>query len=249
MNIRKILACSTIAFSITLACGLNVLANDSEVTAETNITAEGETKEKAGYINASKVRLRSESSTDSKIIATMNRGARLTVLSKEGEWYKVIHNDSNGYVFHEFVTLGETAPVESSSSVECLDWWDGGKSLMKIGTIVTVTDVSTGVLYKIRVMSSGSHADVEPLTADDTAKMKQTRGGQWSWSPRAILLTFENGRTIAASANGMPHSVSTIKDNNFPGHFCIHFLNSRNHYNNKVDAGHQAQVKRAFDAS
>ena len=236
MNIRSVLACLVLAIALTLAISFNVLAGESVVN------------EEAGYINARNVRLRSEGSLNAGIITTMRYRARVTVLRNEGEWYQVIHNGSNGYVFNEFVTLGEPDYVEINSNIELLDWSGGGKSLMKSGTIVTVTDVSTGIQYKIRVMSSGSHSDVEPLTADDTARKRQTRGGSWSWSPRAIWLTFENGRTIAASANGMPHGGSSISGNNFSGHFCIHLLNSRNHFNNRVDTGHQNQVRRAYNA-
>ena len=251
MNVRKGLSGLIFIFFITLAFSLNVMANESdeiEITTEAEVTAEAEVKE-LGYINASGVRLRSEDSLDSKVLTTMNYGAKLTILGKEGEWYKVIHNDSSGYVFNEFVTLGELSPVEANGDVELLDWWNGGKSLMTTGTIATITDVSTGIQFKIRVMSSGSHADVEPLTADDTAKMKQTRGGKWSWSQRAIWVTLENGRTIAASANGMPHSRSSISNNDFPGHFCIHFLNSKNHGSNRINSGHQEQIRIAYRAS
>ena len=249
MNIRKGLSVAALALAMTLTCSLNVLANESKVTEETRITTEAGMKEEAGYINASNVRLRSEGNLNARTLTTMNHGAKLTILGKEGEWYKVIHNDSNGYVFNEFVTLGDAAQIEMNGDVELLDWWNGCQSLMRAGTVATVTDVSTGIQFQIQVIFGTNHADAEPLTADDTAKMRQTRDGQWSWSPRAIWVTLENGRTIAASANSMPHGRSSIHNNNFPGHFCIHFLNSYNHGRTRVNPEHQSQVRRAFDAS
>ena len=57
-----------------------------------------------------------------------------------------------------------------------------------------------------------------------------------------------NGKTYAASQNGMPHAVYSITDNNFNGHFCIHFLNSRTHTGNRLDSAHQSCVKAAYSA-
>ena len=37
--------------------------------------------------------------------------------------------------------------------------------------------------------------------------------------------------------NGMPHGTTTISSNNFDGHFCIHFKNSKTHESDKVDPG------------
>jgi len=249
MNIQKGLAGATLVLFMLLVCSLNVLANEPDALEGTGVTTETENHQQVGYINASNVRLRSEADLTAKILITLRRGAKLTILGKEGEWYKVIHNDFIGYVFNEFVTFGEAGRKEMNDGVEMLDWSSEGKSIMKEGTVATITDISTGIQFKIRVLFGTNHADVEPLTADDTAKMKQTRGGKWSWGRRAIWVTLESGRTFAASANGMPHGRSSISNNNFPGHFCIHFLNSRIHGTNKVDAEHQNQIKIAFNAS
>ena len=46
--------------------------------------------------------------------------------------------------------------------------------------------------------------------------------GEWSWERRAIIVVV-GGRRIAASMAGMPHGAGLIKDNDFPGHFCVHF--------------------------
>ena len=48
---------------------------------------------------------------------------------------------------------------------------------------------------------------------------------------------------------GMPHGDSdSMPDNNFDGCFCIHFLNSRTHSGNRLDAAHQAAVAKAYKA-
>ena len=136
----------------------------------------------------------------------------------------------------------------SSSSVQLVDWWTSNiQSVFSRGTVATVTDVKTGISWQVKRRGGTNHADVEPLTASDTAKMKQAYGGSWSWTRRAIWVTI-NGKKYAASMNGMPHGVQSITNNNFSGHHCIHFLNSRTHTGNRLDSAHQAAVKAAYEA-
>ena len=57
-----------------------------------------------------------------------------------------------------------------------------------------------------------------------------------------------DGVSYAASMNGMPHGTGSITTNNFDGHHCIHFLNSRTHTGNRWDTQHQAMVQKAYKA-
>jgi LysM repeat protein len=127
---------------------------------------------------------------------------------------------------------------------EMADWWTVASEVFTIGTTATVTDLDSGLTYRVVRKGGTNHADCQPLTAADTAKMKQAYGGSWSWTRHAILVNV-NGRVFAASQNGMPHGGQSIYDNNFNGHFCIHFLNSRTHGTNRVDPAHQAAVHKA----
>ena len=129
---------------------------------------------------------------------------------------------------------------------ESLDWFKNGDNTIPKGAILTVKDVNTGKTFKVKRWSGANHADVEPLTASDTAVMKSLYGS-WSWSRRAILVLYK-GHVYAASMNGMPHGTSTINNNNFNGHFCIHFTGSKTHASKKVDPDHQAAIRRALKA-
>ncbi|PKP39502.1 MAG: glycosyl hydrolase, partial [Bacteroidetes bacterium HGW-Bacteroidetes-15] len=122
--------------------------------------------------------------------------------------------------------------------------WPYASMLFNVGATATITDLASGLNFRVKRLGGGNHADTEPLTAADTAVMKRIYGGVWSWRTRHIIVEIA-GRYIAASMNGMPHSIQTIYNNNFPGHFCIHFLNSRNHNTNSIDPSHQASVRRA----
>ncbi len=122
--------------------------------------------------------------------------------------------------------------------------WSEAKLLFPKNRYALVTDLETGLSFNIRRKSGTYHADVQPLTAKDTETMKNIFGGNWSWKRRAIILKVD-GRMIAASMNGMPHGAGSIKNNNFPGHFCIHFLGSKVHKSNKVDLAHQLMIAKA----
>ena len=130
---------------------------------------------------------------------------------------------------------------------ERLDWFNGKQNVIPRGAIFEIKDVTTGKVFKVKRWAGANHIDAEPLTAADTAIMKQIYGGSWSWNRRAILVKY-NGHVYAASMNGMPHGTTTISNNNFNGHFCVHFYKSRTHETNRVDANHQNAVARAMNA-
>ncbi|MHB9093662.1 MAG: hypothetical protein ACYC21_03230 [Eubacteriales bacterium] len=106
-----------------------------------------------------------------------------------------------------------------------------------------VVDFDTGLSFMVQRRAGRNHADVQPLTAGDSAIMKKIYGGRWSWKRRAVVLEIK-GRRIAASMNGMPHGAGTIAGNDFNGHFCIHFRDSKTHTEDKNDA-HQIMVWKA----
>ena len=65
-----------------------------------------------GYITGSKVRLRSEANTDSKIVDTTNKGEVVTVISKDGDWYNVIYDLKEGYIHEDYLDVSTTANAE-----------------------------------------------------------------------------------------------------------------------------------------
>lgn len=142
---------------------------------------------------------------------------------------------------------GSSSSSSNSTKTESLDWFKNGNSAIPRGAVFTVKDVDTGKTFQVRRWAGSSHCDSEPLTSTDTATMKAIYGGSWSWTRRAILVSY-NGHVYAASMNGMPHGTST-RDNNFNGHFCIHFTGSKTHGTDRVDEDHQAAVQKALKST
>lgn len=160
-----------------------------------------------------------------------------------------------------------TAAASREGEIEMLDWWKEANKVFSIGTTAKVTDVETGKTFNIVRTYGGNHADCEAATLEDSKIIKDIWGGKWSWSRRPIIIE-EDGRKLAASMAAMPHAgvdsqpankilnkrsqgygrghnLDKIKNNGMDGVFDVHFLNSRTHGSNRVDANHQNAVKKA----
>ncbi|NLG32367.1 MAG: hypothetical protein GX550_02505 [Syntrophomonadaceae bacterium] len=137
-------------------------------------------------------------------------------------------------------------PGDSEPQVlgEWLAWNEVNPQFPKYST-AKVTDIDTGLQFNIARRGGTYHVDVQPLTARDTEVMKQIYNQNWSWKRRAVVVELENGKKIAGSMNGMPHGGGIIKNNNFDGHFCIHFRDSITHGSRKLDVAHQMMVMKA----
>ena len=125
---------------------------------------------------------------------------------------------------------------------EYLNWWTEAQYVFPINQVATVTDFKTGRFFQIKRTIGANHADCEPLTSNDANIIKQIWGGNYSWSERAVIVSVE-GRKIAASMASMPHDIEYITNNNFNGHFDIHFKNSTRHNDGAITPAHQQQVK------
>ena len=110
----------------------------------------------------------------------------------------------------------------SAGKVQYANWYDKVKSVAKKYPYATVYDFATGISWQIHIFSVGAHADYEPVTANDTAKMLKVFGGN-TWNPRAVWVVFSDGSVYMGSTHSMPHDVQHVKDNNFAGHSCLHF--------------------------
>jgi len=197
-------------------------------------------------------------STSSKVLGTLDQNTAVKITAIKGDWCRVEKNGATAFmkksdlsetmIAEKEESAGESTAKPASGKAKEMDWWTSGiQQIFARETVATITDVDTGISWREIRKGGTNHADVQPLTAEDTAAMKKAVGGSWSWNRRAIWVTI-NGEKYAASMNCMPHGSGTIKDNNFNGHHCIHFTNSRTHGGNKICSKHQAAIKKAAAA-
>ncbi|MCL5290813.1 MAG: hypothetical protein M1489_07310 [Firmicutes bacterium] len=138
----------------------------------------------------------------------------------------------------------EKAKEKPSQYGEFLSWEEVDRVFPKYSK-ATVIDFETGLQFHVQRRAGSYHADVQPLTSGDTSVMKMIYNGSWSWKRKAVIVQLDNGRRIAASMNGMPHGGGAIRGNNFDGHFCIHFRNSKIHASREINMDHQIMVWKA----
>ena len=140
---------------------------------------------------------------------------------------------------------------------EKIDWYTGGiQELIPRGSNFKVYDVKTGLVWWAHRWAGGKHADIEPLTAADTAILCQLYGvskasninSKEHWQRRPCLVTVGT-RTFACSLYGVPHNPDgdTIDDNNLTGQVCLHFTNSRTHDSDRVDSYHTEAIQYAWE--
>ena len=137
----------------------------------------------------------------------------------------------------------------SSIKTEKLDWFSKGKSIFgKNGLRFQMKDVKSGTIVNCRSRKGTNHMDAEPVSAADTQKLLSIYGGKFDWKRHPVLVKY-NGHVYAGSMYCEPHGDSAINDNNFSGHFCIHFSGSKTHGSGNVDSGHQNAISQALKAT
>lgn len=228
--------------------------------------------------------LRKEPSPDAEIIEKLNENDKVTAYYKYFGWYAVkTESGQRGFVYEsqideEFLYLLDRQNMvelqenlkkfsgASSRPIEVVDWSEASRILPRGGTAV-IEDVYSGKRFSIKRTFGTNHADVETLTAADTAIMKQIWGG-FNWQRRPVIVHVA-GRRLAASMAGMPHAgkdsapnlayvggrsngygygqnLDAVKGNNMDGVCDLHFRGSRKHKDGRISATtdplHQAAV-------
>ena len=115
-----------------------------------------------------------------------------------------------------------SAVTPSAANTQYANWYEKIKAIARKYPYVTIYDIGSGISWQGHIISLGAHADYEPVTANDTARMLKAFGGN-TWTPRAVRVVFSDGSVYIGSTHSYPHDVQHIRDNNFEGHSCIHF--------------------------
>ena len=139
--------------------------------------------------------------------------------------------------------------------VEKIDWFTGGiQDMIPRGANFKIYDVKTGIVWWAHRWAGGSHADIESLTAADSARICQIYGVSSlaeivtnnMWERRPCLVTIGT-RTFACSLDGMQHGTDTIANNGMDGQVCLHFTNSKGHESGAVSTSHAEAIEYAYE--
>ena len=183
--------------------------------------------------------------TTSSTSVPIKKGTKLTVTAVKKGWAKVKYGKLTGYMKTSALAKAskKASPSTWKHKVVAMKWFDGGSSVLKKGHYGYIYDIKSGLTIRIKRMGGHNHADVEPATKADTAKLKSLG---YSWDSRAVIL-IAGGKYVACAINTKPHGDQTIKSNGYNGQFCLHMVCSKTHGSGKVNEEHQDSIKRAYN--
>ena len=208
-------------------------------------------------VNSSSAKVYKKASRSSKSVK-LKKGTSVKVTAVSGSWARVKLNGKTGYMPIKYLSSTSKSKAKSNSSAKAkknstswkskvvkMNWFKGGSNVLKKGHYGTIYDIDTGISLRIKRMGGHYHADVEPATAADTAKLKRVAGGHFSWGSEAVILKA-GGKYVACGINTKPHGDQTIYNNNYDGQFCLHMSGSKTHASSKENSHHQSSIDRAY---
>lgn len=76
---------------------------------------------KTAYVTSDGINFREEANIDSKILKTFLQNAKITILQEEGDWYKIKHNNQEGYILKTYVSEKKTEVTSRSSETRKIE--------------------------------------------------------------------------------------------------------------------------------
>ncbi len=124
---------------------------------------------KTGVITGNRVNIRETASTDAKVLTTLEKGEKVSVISSSGDWSKVKYNSTTGWIFTGLMSVDGASSAASS------------KGTTSTGTVTAETlnvraegSLSADVLCKL---SKGEKVTILS-TSGDWFKIKTSNGTQ-----------------------------------------------------------------------
>ena len=94
------------------ASGSTSSSSSSSSTDSSSTTTSSSVKYGIGFVTGSGLRLRDSMSTTAKTLDTASKGEVVVVLSKSGDWYKVVYDLQEGYMHGDYLSVSKTQSAE-----------------------------------------------------------------------------------------------------------------------------------------
>ena len=207
------------------------------------------------YVSKNTYVYKKASTSSGRVSISVN--TKVYVVGRSGDYCKVQNNSgsSTGFIKTNCLSRNKVSSKSSGSSkstsswkskVVKMNWFSGGNKVLRKGSYGYIYDIRTGISLRIKRMGGSNHADVEPATAADTAKLLRVAGGKFSWNSHAVILRAGN-KFVACGINTLPHGSQTIRNNNYNGQFCLHMCGSLTHCSSKENTNHQSSINKAYN--
>ncbi len=146
-----------------------IISRDFNIEEGAAVTVAQIQEKKQGTINATNVNFRRGSSKDAAIITRLPINAPVSVLSKDGDWYNVEYNGTNGYIVSGFVNVLEipTATVENYDATKEFVYVisEAGVNLRKFPAVNADKKLSIAFGEKLKVVKSVNSEWIEVETS------------------------------------------------------------------------------------
>lgn len=111
---------------------------------------------KTGYVTSDGINFRQEPNTDSKILKTFLQNAKVTILLEEGNWYKVKHNDQEGYILKMYVSEKKVTVTSRSAESREKETTTATQTSTKTSETTTTQTTSKETTTTSQTSSKGS---------------------------------------------------------------------------------------------
>ena len=182
-------------------------------------------------VDASNLRLRSEANTSSKSLTTASRGEVIVVVSKQGDWYKVIYNLQEGYMHGDYLDVTTSENVElgyGSINANSVNLRSGAGTSNKVvatgskGDKAYIIGVNNGwykVIYGQNICYIRSdYLDLTEVPYENKASSNSPKffkgGNSTGTEPSASALSGSTGTTTSGSVTSNNTTSNNASDNN-----------------------------------
>ena len=121
--------------------------------------------------------------------------------------------------------------------------WEYVDSLLEIGKEYRLIDIGSRLSFNFIRIGGKYHADIEAASQEDLGIIYDICNNNLSWNRRPAYVQINDNLFIAASYSAFPHGESS---ENFGGHICLHFKNSKTHGTIVKDLEHQKSISKAY---
>lgn len=170
--------------------------------------------------NKLKVDGRAGSLTWTKLLSSDSIGAGGLPLPNNGSNSQQGQNNQQGQNGNQNQSPVFRAP--KASEVKNEPWFSKVRAHLRRYPNIVIYDFQTGIHYNVHIFSFGKHADGEPITKEDTEKMKKALG-ESNWTPRPVWAILSDGTVYMASTHSNGHGTDLNPSNGLQGHICVHF--------------------------
>ena len=138
-----------------------------------------------GKVIADNVRLRSEASTDAKILTLISINEQVEVIERQGEWYQIEYKDNTGYIKAEFIELQEEGTVAENTG-EQQETSEEATQVESETLINTTSEKTVAGEENVYILPLLNAKVVETIKANTTIQILQSVNG-WSYITTGTL--------------------------------------------------------------